>query len=218
MVPGTERYFSTCFWDLIEDRVYLWQDLFDAVSTLPPDLFPQLRREFAFGRLVNPSEFETVLHQAVDMVSDDSDGIQGLATILVLIREAELVRDESQYLHALKAWAKASERKRLHPILEQISLARFAQVARPLERITFADEAKNACWQQYLSNYIDDWHDGVKPRADEFDVLDCISRFEGFKAPTATSAEHSARKQKSRSRADDSDVPPFWMLPTRISD
>ena len=217
MVPGAERYFSTCFWDLIEDRVYLWRDLFEAVSTLPPELFPQLRREAAFGRLVNPLDFETVLDRAVGLVSDDSGGIHGLATILVLIREAELVKDEPLYLLALKAWAKAGERKHLHPVLNQISLARFAQVARPLERIKFGDEAKNACWQQHLSDYIDDWHDGVKPRSDEFDVLDCISRFEGFKVRTKTSVEHSVSKQKFDSRANDSDAPPFWALPTRIS-
>lgn len=216
-VSGTERYFSTCLWDLIEDRVYLWQDLFDAVVTIPPDLFPQLRREGTFGRLVNPSDFETVLQRAVDLVSDDLEGIHGLATILLLIREAELARDEPLYIHALTAWAKASERKRSHPILEQISLARFAQVARPLERIQFSDEAMNACWQQYLSDYIDDWHDGVKPRSEEFDVLDCISRFEGLKVRPKIEAEYLVIKHKVNSRADDSVAPPFWALPTRIS-
>lgn len=215
-VPGTARYFHTGFWDLLEDRPYHWQDLVDAISLLPSDLFPQLRRGHSFGRLTNSSESEALLEAAVDMVSDTSNGIHGLTVILLLLREGELVKDELLYLHALKAWARASERKRLHPILAPLSLTLFAQIARPLEQITFADQAKNSCWQQYLTAYFDYWHDGQKPRSDEFDILDCVSRFEDFKVRTKEEFERLVSKQKFDSRADNSGMP-FWLLPTRIS-
>jgi len=214
-VPGSARYFQAGFWDLLEDRPYLWQDFFDAIATLPPELFPHLRRESTFGRLTNSSESEALLKRAVDLVSDASDGIYGLTVILVLLREAELVRDESLYLRALKAWANASEESHTHPILVQFAESLFVLVAQPVERIVFADQAKNDCWQQYLAAYIDYWHQGNKPRPDEFDVLDCIRRFADFQVRSTEELKRLVSAKRFDNQTNDIAYP-SWVLPARI--
>lgn len=176
MVPGTARYFYAGFWQLLENRSYSWEDLDQAIDSLPPWLFPELRRTAKFGRL-NATGKEKYLMAATEMVADAANGIHGLAVILILIREAELAQDERQYLTALKAWAEASEKKRWHPILYSLSYSTFQAVVKPLWGITFADSKINAAWQQFFCVYIECRHHGKRPDVDEFDWMHCVARF-----------------------------------------
>lgn len=179
MVPGTARYFDAGFWKLLENRFYSWGELDNVIDGLPPWLFPELRRTAKFGR-INSSRKEEHLMAAVEMVADAANGIHGLAVILMLLREAELAQDERQYIIALKAWGEASEKKRHHPILRSLSEAEFEAVAKPLWDITFADPETNASWKQFMNVYIECWHQGKHPVADEIDWMHCITCFFDF--------------------------------------
>ncbi|WP_228894274.1 hypothetical protein [Pseudoduganella aquatica] len=180
MVPGAAKYFYAGFWQLLENRAYSWEELDRTIDTLPPWVFPSLRRTAKFGRIGGSGKSAQFLQEAVEMISDPNNGIYGMAVILILIREAELVQDERQYVMALKSWAQANENRMCHPIISYISDPAFTRVASPLQEVTFSSNNSNECWVRFLKTYLQRYYAGKNPSPLDFDGLHCISLFFDF--------------------------------------
>lgn len=180
LLPGTAQYFYADFWRLLENRPYLWSELDEVVERFPPGVFPELRRQGRFGRLCIAGNDSHFLTAAEKIVGDGDNGHHALATILVLIREAELLQDGRQYIRALQAWARASKEKSSHTVLRSLPYAVFEAVIAPVRDLVFSEPELGRRWQRFMEAYLYSFHGGRVPKLDEFLGIHCISVFPDF--------------------------------------
>lgn len=180
LLPGTAQYFYADFWRLLENRTYLWRELDEVVERFPPGVFPELRRQGRFGRLCATGNDQDFLTAAEKIVGDRENGHHALATILVLIREAELLQDGRQYIRALQAWARACKSKFSHAVLRNLPYAVFETVAAPVCDLIFAEPELGRRWQRFMDAYLFSCHGDRVPKPDEFLGIHCVSVFPDF--------------------------------------
>jgi len=112
------------------------------------------------------------------LLSDLRYGLDALTSILLVVREAELLQDAWLYLHAISTWAWAEMVAPRHPVLRAIPLQIRDTVVEPLRWITFADPEVDKVWSEHVKSYIRRKHVGQG----NFEVIDALNELELLKA------------------------------------
>lgn len=156
ILPGTRRYFDSPFWILIENGDFTRSELRDCalwLDKLFQDLFiasPRAANSLFWRNAADPY---TALNESLRLVGYAPYGLDALTSILLVIRESELLQDAWLYLAGLQAWASAAHLKQQHPILKHLPDRLFGIVAEPLRTMTFPSSETEDYWRDQLTQY-----------------------------------------------------------------
>lgn len=155
-LPNTGRYYFCPLWGLLRDFAFTQNDLRDAVMWLKP-LF---RRAFIndgpsstglfWRNKVNPIG---TLDAACRLLKDSEYGLDALTTILLILREAEVMQDAWAYLQAIQAWGDVELLKSAHPVLRHFPTVLIESVLEPLLDMRFAEAEIDTLWTRHLETY-----------------------------------------------------------------
>lgn len=155
-LPGTRRYFDSPLWILIENGDFTRSELLDSalwLGKLFRDMFVSDTRQAKgpfWRKRIDP--FATLI-ESTRLIGYQPHGLDALTSLLIVLRESELMQDAWLYLSAMRAWAVAAHCKNQHPVLKRLPERFFAVVAEPLRRLKFQDRSAQACWRTHLEQY-----------------------------------------------------------------
>lgn len=128
ILPGTLRILSCPLFSLLENRPYSWRE-WDRAAAWPKKLFRDaLVPGYVRGvrlRLRQDYFYEEVIDCALRATQEPNLGVDGLVTLLLMMRECELQQDEPGYFLLCSAWCYAEIRRRSNPILSVLLLRIF---------------------------------------------------------------------------------------------
>lgn len=101
----------------------------------------------------NAADPYTALNESLRLVGYAPYGLDALTSILLAIRESELLQDAWLYLAGLQAWARAAHLKQQHPVLKHFPDRLFGIVAEPLRTVTFSSSEADDYWRGQLTRY-----------------------------------------------------------------
>ena len=173
VLPGTDRYFLTPMWDILENREYTNRELYRAASCLPM----VIRRALAFQDEAFTGTFwakrsntQSLMFEAYSHLDDHNLAIDFFSTLVLSLRMAERAQDSASYLYAMKQISDGRHKLAKHPVLSAMPHWVYRDLVEPLRRIRFAQETDDAMWMEAREKYLA----RSKERVDSFDVLNAL--------------------------------------------
>jgi transcriptional regulator with XRE-family HTH domain len=156
VLPGTDRYFTSPLWELIENTECRSADLRSASAWLREPfkerfIIPDKTAKGLFWR--KPSSRRQTLALATELLQHHGYAFDALTAILIIIREATLRQDGHIYLEAMAAWSRAQPVLEDHQILSQIPPKVLDRIAEEMRPVWFADDSVDIRWGQHLTYY-----------------------------------------------------------------
>lgn len=155
-LPGTRRYFDSPLWILIENGDFTRSELLDSalwLGKLFRDMFVSDMRQAKGPFWRNRIDPFATLVESTRLIGYQPHGLDAMTSLLIVLRESELMQDAWLYLSAMRAWAVAAHGKNQHPVLKRLPERFFAVVAEPLRRLKFQDQPIQAYWRTHLEHY-----------------------------------------------------------------
>lgn len=176
LFPGTDRYFFTALWDILENREYSNRELHRTASRLPP----LIRRAFASSDDAFSGTFwatrskpQRLMLEAHSRLDDEKLAIDFFSALVLSLRLAERAQDSNSYLCAMKCISAARHQLDRHPVLFALPRWLYRDLVEPLRKVRFAHEGDNDIWVITRSKYLA----YSRERIDSFNVLQALDSY-----------------------------------------
>ncbi|UMR31986.1 hypothetical protein MJ904_07360 [Massilia sp. MB5] len=178
-LPGTASYFNSTFWSLLANNDIRWEVLQCATEELPAPLrkLSTITDSRKFGRCsLNTDDYLRLQYVLITSLMSPSyaDGFVALIAALIAVREAELCRNELDYLRGCQVLARFAKRMYLHPVMRTFSRHWIEEVLEPLRTIQFVTRGVDDCWSMHRQRLVNKAYKTVE----SLDVLECLDSFE----------------------------------------
>jgi hypothetical protein len=192
VLPGSDRYFTSPLWNLLENMDCRSSDLRRAVFWLRPPFREQfiLPDKTALGLFWRrPHDRRKTLAQAFELLQHHGYALDALTVILIISREAVLRQDGHIYLEAMAAWARARPKLEDHLILSKIPENVFDNVAEEIRPVWFANDSVDIRWGNHLTYYsllatMHERLDYMPPALRLFEDIDQVREYGKYDNPT----------------------------------